>query len=71
MGGPSYLKSLRAPLPHVPLMPTGGVNLDNLASFIAAGAVAVGVGGNLVDPKISHDALVERARAFVDRIRQV
>jgi 2-dehydro-3-deoxyphosphogluconate aldolase/(4S)-4-hydroxy-2-oxoglutarate aldolase len=52
-------------------MPTGGVNLDNLASFIAAGAVAVGVGGNLVDPKISHDALVERARAFVDRIRQV
>lgn len=45
--GPSYLKALRAPLPHIPLMPTGGVDEKNLGEWLAAGAVAVGMGGNL------------------------
>ncbi len=64
LGGAAYLRSLRAPLPHIPLMPTGGATLATLADFLAAGAVAVGVGSALVDPKLPHDELVERARAF-------
>jgi 2-dehydro-3-deoxyphosphogluconate aldolase/(4S)-4-hydroxy-2-oxoglutarate aldolase len=64
LGGATYLRSLQAPLPHIPLMPTGGVNLETIAAFFAAGAVAVGVGSALVDPKLSHDELVARATAF-------
>ncbi|WP_437585809.1 bifunctional 4-hydroxy-2-oxoglutarate aldolase/2-dehydro-3-deoxy-phosphogluconate aldolase [Sorangium sp. So ce1000] len=73
LGGASYLKSLKAPLPHIPLMPTGGVTLQNVGTFLAAGAVAVGVGGNLVDLKLLRDGrrdeLVARARAFRDACR--
>jgi 2-dehydro-3-deoxyphosphogluconate aldolase/(4S)-4-hydroxy-2-oxoglutarate aldolase len=47
LGGPGYLRSLRGPFPDLPLMPTGGVNVDNLADWYAAGAVAVGAGGEL------------------------
>lgn len=65
LGGAAYLKSLKAPLPHIPLMPTGGATLETIGSFLAAGAVAVGVGGALVDPTLSHEDLVARARAFV------
>lgn len=49
MGGPSYIKALKAPLPHIKLIPTGGVDLENAADYIEAGAEAVGVGGELVD----------------------
>jgi 2-dehydro-3-deoxyphosphogluconate aldolase/(4S)-4-hydroxy-2-oxoglutarate aldolase len=49
--GPGYLKDVRAPLPHVKLMPTGGVTVDNAGDWIRAGAVAVGVGSALVDTK--------------------
>lgn len=69
LGGPKYLKSLKAPLPHIPLMPTGGVTLENLREFILAGAIAIGVGGNLVDSKLSHEALVERASAFAKAVK--
>lgn len=48
LGGPSYLGALRGPFPHVPLMPTGGVTPANLAAWFAAGAIAVGAGGDLV-----------------------
>ena len=48
MGGPSYIKVLKGPLPHVPLVPTGGVNLETAADYIRAGATALGVGGELV-----------------------
>lgn len=44
-----YLKSLKAPLPQIELIPTGGVSLNNVADFIAAGAFALGVGADLVD----------------------
>ena len=64
LGGASYLRSLKAPLPHIPLMPTGGATLATVADFLKAGAVAVGIGSALVDPKLSHDELVERAKAF-------
>ena len=49
--GPAYFKDLRGPLPHIPLMPTGGVHLDNIAAFQKAGAVAFGIGTALVDSK--------------------
>jgi 2-dehydro-3-deoxyphosphogluconate aldolase/(4S)-4-hydroxy-2-oxoglutarate aldolase len=55
-GGPRYLRDVLAPLPQVALMPTGGVDLDNTEAFIRAGARAVAVGSNLVDPR----ALAER-----------
>ncbi len=48
--GPSYFKNLAGPLPHIPLMPTGGINTENAKDYIRAGAVAVGVGSSLVDP---------------------
>ncbi|TFD90014.1 bifunctional 4-hydroxy-2-oxoglutarate aldolase/2-dehydro-3-deoxy-phosphogluconate aldolase [Cryobacterium serini] len=48
LGGPAFLKSLRGPFPHVPLMPTGGVTPDNIGAWFDAGAIAVGVGGDLV-----------------------
>lgn len=67
--GPSYLKDVRAPLPQVRLMPTGGVTLDNAGEWIRAGAVAVGVGSNLLDAKAIEegrlDVLVNNARRIV------
>lgn len=66
--GPRYFKDVLAPLPQVRLVPTGGVDLETAGSFIAAGAVAVAVGSNLVDPKLvaagDFDTITERARAF-------
>jgi 2-dehydro-3-deoxyphosphogluconate aldolase/(4S)-4-hydroxy-2-oxoglutarate aldolase len=50
LGGPKYLRSLKAPFPQARLIPTGGVNAANAADFIAAGAFALGVGADLVDP---------------------
>lgn len=47
--GPAYIKDIRGPLPHIPLMPTGGVDLDNIKAFKQAGAVAFGIGTALVD----------------------
>jgi 2-dehydro-3-deoxyphosphogluconate aldolase/(4S)-4-hydroxy-2-oxoglutarate aldolase len=55
VGGASYLKALKGPFPQIPLCPTGGVNLKTIAEFITAGAVAVGVGGELVS-KAAIDA---------------
>jgi 2-dehydro-3-deoxyphosphogluconate aldolase / (4S)-4-hydroxy-2-oxoglutarate aldolase len=53
--GPSYLKDVRAPLPQVKLMPTGGVTVENAGDWIRAGAVAVGVGTSLLDAKAIED----------------
>ena len=67
--GPTYLKDVAGPLPHIPLIPTGGVNVDNAGAFIAAGARAIAVGGNLVDRDTVEHArwgvLTSRAEAFV------
>lgn len=67
--GPSYIKDIRAPLPQVRLMPTGGVTLDNAGEWIRAGAVAVGVGSALLDAKAVEegrfDVLVNNARRIV------
>jgi len=60
VGGPKYLKSLRAPFPTASLIPTGGVNASNAAEFIAAGAFALGVGADLVDAKALREGNLEK-----------
>jgi 2-dehydro-3-deoxyphosphogluconate aldolase/(4S)-4-hydroxy-2-oxoglutarate aldolase len=68
--GPAYLQALRAPLPQAPLMPTGGVTVENLHEWFANGALAVGIGGGLSGPAAQGDyrAVTERARRFVERM---
>jgi 2-dehydro-3-deoxyphosphogluconate aldolase/(4S)-4-hydroxy-2-oxoglutarate aldolase len=74
VGGPGYLKDVRGPLPQVKLTPTGGVSFENAADFIHAGAVAVAMGGNLVDAKTvkakQWDVLEERARRLIQIVRE-
>ena len=69
MGGASYLRALKGPLPQVKLMPTGGVNVKTAREFLDAGAVALGVGSELVDIAAVRDGranvLTERASEFV------
>lgn len=73
MGGASYIKSLRAPLPQIELVPTGGVSLATAASFIEAGAAAIGVGADLVDLKAIRAGdsakVTEMTRAYVQAVR--
>ncbi len=68
VGGASYIRALRGPLPHIELIPTGGVNLQTAGDFLKAGAAAVGVGTELVDRKAvkegRFDAIAENARKF-------
>jgi 2-dehydro-3-deoxyphosphogluconate aldolase/(4S)-4-hydroxy-2-oxoglutarate aldolase len=72
--GPGYLKAVRAPLPQIRMMPTGGVNLKTAAEFIKAGACALGIGGSLVDPAAiaSKDftKITELARQYVQIVKQ-
>jgi 2-dehydro-3-deoxyphosphogluconate aldolase/(4S)-4-hydroxy-2-oxoglutarate aldolase len=67
--GPQFIKDVRAPLPQVKLMPTGGVTLDNAGEWIRAGAVAVGVGSALLDAKAidegRFDVITANARRVV------
>lgn len=74
VGGPSYIKALKAPLPQIELIPTGGVSLKTAADFIKAGASALGVGADLVDPKAIREGqahiITERAREFVRIVRE-
>jgi 2-dehydro-3-deoxyphosphogluconate aldolase/(4S)-4-hydroxy-2-oxoglutarate aldolase len=74
MGGASYLKALKAPLPQVELIPTGGVSLKTASDFIKAGASALGVGADLVDTKALREGqghlLTERARQYVEIVRE-
>jgi 2-dehydro-3-deoxyphosphogluconate aldolase/(4S)-4-hydroxy-2-oxoglutarate aldolase len=68
IGGPSYLKAVRDPFPHIPFLAVGGVGLAELDAHLAAGAIGVGVGGPLVGDAPSGGDLValrERARAYV------
>jgi 2-dehydro-3-deoxyphosphogluconate aldolase / (4S)-4-hydroxy-2-oxoglutarate aldolase len=73
VGGASYLKALKAPLPHIELVPTGGVSLKTAADFIKAGAMALGVGADLVDMKALREGddglITERARQFLEIVR--
>jgi 2-dehydro-3-deoxyphosphogluconate aldolase/(4S)-4-hydroxy-2-oxoglutarate aldolase len=73
LGGASYIRSLLAPLPHLRLVPTGGVSVQTVGDFIRAGASAVGVGADLVSlDKLRDgraDAVVEKARQYAEAIR--
>ncbi len=70
--GPAFVKAVKAPLPQASLMPTGGVSLDNVADWINAGAVAVGVGGNLTAGAKTGDfaSITQLARRFVEKIKE-
>lgn len=73
VGGASYLKALKAPLPQIELIPTGGVSLKTAADFIRAGAMALGVGADLVDVQSLREGnialITERARQFLELVR--
>ncbi|MCL5779907.1 MAG: bifunctional 4-hydroxy-2-oxoglutarate aldolase/2-dehydro-3-deoxy-phosphogluconate aldolase [Firmicutes bacterium] len=72
--GPGYFREVRGPFKHVPLMPSGGVTLENAAEFIKAGCVALGVGGALLDKEAirqeRYEVLTERASQFVKIVTQ-
>jgi 2-dehydro-3-deoxyphosphogluconate aldolase / (4S)-4-hydroxy-2-oxoglutarate aldolase len=70
VGGPGYLRALKAPLPQIELVPTGGVSLKNAADFIKAGAAALGVGADLCDIKAQSAVITERAKRFVEIVRE-
>lgn len=72
MGGASYIRSIRGPLPQVEVIPTGGVNLETIGEFLKAGAAAVGVGTEMVDRKAARegrfDVITENARKFAEAV---
>ena len=73
VGGASYIKALKAPLPQIELCPTGGVSLETAADFIKAGASALGVGNDLVDLKALRagqaQAITDKAKRFVEIVK--
>ncbi|SDO07164.1 bifunctional 4-hydroxy-2-oxoglutarate aldolase/2-dehydro-3-deoxy-phosphogluconate aldolase [Alkalicoccus daliensis] len=72
--GPNYFKDVNGPLGHIPKMPTGGIDLNNIGAFIQAGAVAAGVGGSLIDKKKIEagdwDAIKKEAAAYLDEVKK-
>lgn len=74
VGGPDYLKAIRGPLPQIRLLPTGGVNLETLPSFVQAGACAVGLGSALVEKEAlaagNMDRIQSLAAAYVEKMKQ-
>jgi 2-dehydro-3-deoxyphosphogluconate aldolase/(4S)-4-hydroxy-2-oxoglutarate aldolase len=71
--GPSYFRDVRAPLPQVRLMPTGGVTMENAGEWIKAGAVAIGVGSALVDTKAiaagNFAQITKNAKSLIESVR--
>jgi len=74
VGGAKYIKALKGPLPQIPLVPTGGVNLNTAAEFIEAGAAALGIGGELVQAEAlksgKSQVIADNARKFVEIVKQ-
>ena len=74
VGGPRYIKSIKAPLPQISLVPTGGVNLDNASDFIKAGASVIAVGSSLVNRKLidaeQFDIIRKTAEQFIDVVKK-
>lgn len=72
VGGPKYIRALKAPFPQIEMIPTGGVNLETAGEFLKAGACAVAVGAELVDAKTikegRYEIFTERARKFLEVI---
>ncbi|MFB4167301.1 bifunctional 4-hydroxy-2-oxoglutarate aldolase/2-dehydro-3-deoxy-phosphogluconate aldolase [Virgibacillus sp. JSM 102003] len=74
--GPNYIKDIHGPLPHIPLMPTGGVDLTNVREYFEKGAVAAGLGSSLVNTKrgVNPETLkdiTDKARQFTETIKDV
>jgi len=73
VGGAKYIKALKAPLPQIPMIPTGGVNLNTAADFLIAGAAALGIGGELVSASALESGntapIVDAAQGFVAIVR--
>jgi 2-dehydro-3-deoxyphosphogluconate aldolase/(4S)-4-hydroxy-2-oxoglutarate aldolase len=73
LGGPAYIKALRGPFPHIPMMPTGGVKASNVVEWFAAGVVAVGAGSELCPPALAKvgkfDEITRLAVEFVQIIK--
>lgn len=71
--GTGYIKSVCSPLNHIPFLAVGGVNAGNVPEFLRAGALGVGVGGNLVDTKVIRDGrfwkLTELAKEYTERLK--
>ncbi|HEX6546499.1 MAG TPA: bifunctional 4-hydroxy-2-oxoglutarate aldolase/2-dehydro-3-deoxy-phosphogluconate aldolase [Bryobacteraceae bacterium] len=74
LGGAKYIKALKGPFPHIEFVPTGGVNLETVTDFLAAGCCAVGVGSELIDSKNAangnYAVFTARARQFRDKIAE-
>jgi len=74
LGGPSYIRAIKAPLPHILLNPTGGVSLENAADFIRAGADVISVGSHLVDKKAveeeKYEVITENAKRFKEEVEK-
>jgi len=74
VGGPEMIKALKAPLPHIAMMPVGGIEINNTTSFIRAGASAVGVGSALVNEQLlnqgSYAEITARAQRFLQEVRK-
>lgn len=72
--GPAYFKAVKAPLKHIPVTAVGGISPENIADFLAAGAVGAGVGGNLVSPKLvaegRFDEITEIARSYAEALKK-
>lgn len=72
--GPQYIRDIRGPLGHIPLIPTGGVSVDNAAEFIKAGCIAVGIGGSLIPKQAVQEGnwgiITEKARQMVNVVEK-
>lgn len=71
--GPDYVKAVKGPMPHVNIMPTGGVDLNNMEKWIANGCIAVGIGGNLTAPAKDgrYDQITDLAAQYVAKFKEV
>lgn len=74
--GPGYIKSIHGPFPYIPIMVTGGINLNNMHDYIREGGVAVGIGSNLVDPKKLNSEedylnLSSQAALYMEKIKEI
>ncbi len=74
MGGAKYIKALRGPFPNIEFVPTGGVNLETISEFLAAGCCAVGVGSELIDSQTiasgKYEVFVERALKYCQKVSE-
>lgn len=73
--GPRFIKNLKGPLSQVPIITTGGINLNNVSDYIRAGSMAVGIGGNLINNKListgDFEEIEEIAKQYVKTVKQV